>query len=224
VNAACDSILAGRVLVSMGLLTEAWVDGKYGPGDLAPARTGPPKLRVRVQGPRWVTADRLEVYANGEKIVDQPITPKKGAVVKADVQLTLPRPGYDTWLVAIATGPGVREPYWPISRPYQPTRGDWDPRLIGSTSPIRIDGDADGRYSSPADYARRVVEANATNPEQLLTALAAYDAATSVQAASLCRWKGLDLAATPFRRAIENAPPQVRHGFVAYRNLLPPAK
>lgn len=220
VNEACDSILAGKVLVSMGLLTEAWVDGKYGVGELAPPAAGPVKLRVRVQGPRWVTADRLEVYANGEKIVDQPITPKKGTVVKADVTLSLPRPRQDVWLVAIATGPGVREPYWPISRPYQPTRGDWDPRLIGSTSPIRIDGDGDGRYSSPADYAGRVVEANAADPQKLLAALAPYDAATSVQAASLCRWKGLDLAAAPFRGAIENAPPHVRQGFIAYRNLL----
>jgi len=220
VNEACDSILAGKVLVSMGLLTEAWVDGKYGVGDFAPAATGPLKLRVRVQGPRWVAADRLEVYANGEKIVDQPIAPKKGSVVKAEVSLTLPRPRQDQWLVAIATGPGVREPYWPISRPYQPNRADWDPRLIGSTSPIRIDGDGDGRYSSPADYAARVVEANAADPRKLIAALAPYDAATSSQAASLCRWKGMDLAVAPFRGAIEGAPPQVRHGFVAYRNLL----
>lgn len=217
---ACDSILAGKVLVSMGLLTEAWVDGKYGVGDLAPAASGPLKLRVRVQGPRWVTADRLEVYANGEKVVDQPITPKKGVVVKEDLTLSLPRPRQDTWLVVIATGPGVREPYWPISRPYQPTRADWDPRVIGSTSPIRVDADGDGRYYSPADYARRIVETNASDPQKLLKELTPYDAATSVQAASLCRWQGLDLRANPFRRAIEDAPAHVRHGFVAYRNLL----
>jgi hypothetical protein len=224
VNEACDSILAGKVLVSMGLLTEAWVDGKYGVGDLAPAAAGPLKLRVRVQGPRWVTADRLEVYANGEKVVDRPIFSKKGSVVKEELTLSLPRPRQDTWLVAIATGPGVREPYWPLSRPYQPTRADWDPRLIGSTSPIRVDGDGDGRYSSPADYARQIVEANGTDPQKLVAALAAYDGATSVQAASLCRWKGLDLSAAPFRRAVDGAAPQVRLAFVAYRNLLPSPK
>jgi hypothetical protein len=54
----------------------------------------------------------------------------------------------------------------------------------------------------------------------LISALADYDGATVVQAASLCRWKGIDVNAPAFRRAVESSEPQVRHGFVAYRNLL----
>jgi hypothetical protein len=123
-------------------------------------------------------------------------------------------------LVAIATGPGVREPYWPIARPYQPNRGDWDPRMIGSTNPIRIDGDGDGRYSSPADYAERLVEAHGADVPKLIAALGAYDGAVSVQAASRCRWKGIDLNTPVARRAVDSAEPHVRHGFVAYKNLL----
>jgi hypothetical protein len=221
VQEACDSILAGKVLVSMGLLTEAWVDGRYGVGDFATGRTERMQVRVRVQGPRWIAADRLELYANGQKIADRPIVSKPNAVVKADVTLDLPRPKHDVWLVGIASGPGIRELYWPIARPYQPNRAEWDPRVIGSTSPIRIDGDGDGRYSSPADYARKAVEAHAADPKQLIAALAPYDEATAVQAASHCRWQKLDLTAPAFRRAVDAAPQHVRHGFIAYQNLLP---
>lgn len=221
VQEACDSILANKVLVSMGLLTEAWMDGRFGVGDLATGREKSMKVRVRVQGPRWVTADRLELWANGQKIADRPIVSKSNSVVKADLTLELPRPRHDVWLVAIASGPGITQPYWPIPRPYQPVRGDWDPRVIGSTSPILVDGDGDGRYSSPADYARRVLEAHADDPQQLTAALAPYDEATAVQAASQCRWRRIDLNAPAFRRAVDTAAPHVRHGFIAYRNLLP---
>jgi hypothetical protein len=171
-----------------------------------------------------VKADRLELYANGEKIYDEPIVSRAGTVIKADFSLSLPRPKHDAWLVAIASGPGVREPYWPISRPYQPNRGDWDPRLVGSTSPIRLDGDGDGRYSSPAEYAERLVQAHGSDPGKLMAVLGGYDGATAVQAAATCRWKGIDLNAPAFRRAADAAAPQVRHGFVAYRNLLVPPK
>jgi hypothetical protein len=222
VQEVCDNLLAGRILVSMGLLAEAWVDGRYGPGDLAAGNGEPMRVRVRVQGPRWISADRLELFANGEKIATRPILPREGAVVKADLALTLPRPRHDAWLVAIASGPGVTEPYWPIARPYQPSRADWEPRVLGSTSPIRVDGDQDGRYSSPFDYARSLMETTGGSLERLLPELAAYDAAVSVQAASLCRARGVDLKAAPQRRAIDGAAPHVRQAFVAYQNLLVP--
>jgi hypothetical protein len=220
VQQACDSILAGRVLVSMGLLAEAWVDGRSSAGDLATGKGRDMEVRVRVQGPRWIMADRVELFANGQRVAGRPLVHRSGGVVKADLTFRLPRARHDVWLVAIASGPGVDEPYWPIGRPYQPVRADWEPRVVGSTSAIRVDGDGDGNYSSPLDYARSVVESAGPAPDRLIEALRPYDTAVAVQTASLCRELKRDMNAPPFRRAIENAPPHVRHGFVAYRNLL----
>jgi hypothetical protein len=220
VKEACDNLRAGRALVSMGLLTEAWVDNKFGVGDLATGTGKERKVRVRVQGPRWITADRVEVYANGQKVVSRALLPPSGATVKADLTFTLPRLRHDVWLVAIASGPGITVPYWPMRRPYQPTRADWEPRVVGSTSPIRIDGDGDGRYSSPLDYARAVVEKD-TAPPGLMRALEAYDHAVAVQAAALCRAQDVKLNTPPFQQAINDAAPAVRQAFVAYQNLLP---
>jgi hypothetical protein len=224
VHEACRNLKAGRALVSTGLFTEMWVDGRFGVGDLATGIGKDIKVRVRVRGPSWTTADRVELFANGQKIAGRPIIHAPGAITKADVTITVRNPGHDLWLVAIASGPGVTEPYWPIARPYQPTRADWEPRVIGSTNPIRLDCDGDGRYSSPLDYARSVFEANASSPARLIRALEPYDEAVAVQAASLCRSRGMDLTANPFRDLIENAAPAVRQGFVAYQRLLPVAK
>jgi len=219
VQEACDNILAGKVLASMGLLTEAWVDGAYGVGSLAAGSGAEMKVRVRVQGPRWISADRLEIFQDGENVATRAILPAKTGSVKADVTVTLPRPKHDAWIVAIASGPGVMEHYWPTARPYQPTRPDWDPRVIGSTNFIRVDGDGDGKYSSPLDYARAVFNETGAAPDKLTAALGRYDTAVSIQAASVCRERGIDLNAGPFRRAIDNSALHVRHGFVAYQAL-----
>jgi hypothetical protein len=228
VEEACANFLAGKVLASEGLFTEAWVDGRAGVGDLATGGGRELKVRVRVQGPRWITADRVELFADGEKVFSRPLLPDRSRVVRTDLIVTLPRPKHDVWLVAIASGPGVREPYWPIARPYQPSRGDWEPRVVGSTNPIRVDGDGDRGYTSPLEYARRLIEAGrhgtpgAEPPANLMEALAGYDSAVAVQAASLLRGRGVNLSAGPYARAVEAAVPQVRQAVVAYRSLLPP--
>lgn len=213
IQEACDSFLAGKVLASMGLLAEAWaLDSSAASKDL--------RVRVRVQGPRWITADRLDLFANGARVLSRPLSHARSAVVKADVTLTLPRPAYDVWLVAIAAGPGADHPYWPIPRPYQPTDPNWEPRVIGSSSVLRADTDGDGAYSSPADYARKEVDAAGASSERLMASLARYDAAVAVQAASLLHERGRNLSGAPWAPAVERASPAVRQAFVAYRNAL----
>jgi len=80
------------------------------------------------------------------KVREQRIDASEGTVEKARVTWTLPRPSADTALVAIASGPGVTAPYWAIPRPYQPSSKDWEPRVLGATNPVRVDGDGDGQF------------------------------------------------------------------------------
>ena len=67
VDKAMASFLAGKVMVSFGLLAEIMVNGKYGPGDLVTA-SKEVTVSVRVLGPGWLRADRVFLYANGQKI------------------------------------------------------------------------------------------------------------------------------------------------------------
>ena len=119
VNEAVKNFVAGRVMVSCGLLAEITVDGKYWPGDLAPAKVDV-VASVRVLGPAWATADRVELYANGVKVREATIKDGEKAGVKWSGKWTLPRPAHDVHLVAVATGPGVEGLFWPIGKPYQP--------------------------------------------------------------------------------------------------------
>ncbi len=186
VEEICASYRAGRVLVSMGLLANMTVNERFAVGDLATELGGELTVDVTVLGPSWVRADRVELFANGIKIREQAIAPSE-RVEKARVRWALPRPKHDVHLVTVATGPGVTAPYWETPRPYQPVSKVFTPRVIGSTNPIWIDGDSDGRFTSARGYAARVVENASRDPEKLRAALTAYDDAVAVQAADLAR-------------------------------------
>src|SRR5262249_52765184 len=120
VREAVEAFVQGRVLVSCGLLADITVNGRYGPGDLAPA-TDPVRVAVRVLGPAWVQAARVELDASGTRVRAARIPEGRKAGVQWEGVWELPRPRHDTFLVAVASGPGVRALYWPIARPYQPT-------------------------------------------------------------------------------------------------------
>lgn len=145
VNKAADSFLKGRAIISMGLLVKMRVNDRYVVGDLVP-RARKLKVEVDVIGPSWTTADRLELYANGKLIGQRDLQPTD-RILKSREVFHLGPLKHDAHLVAIATGPGVRQPYWETPRPYQLTSKIFNPRLIGATNPIWIDADGDGKYS-----------------------------------------------------------------------------
>lgn len=184
VDEICASYLAGRLWVSLGLLTQMRVDDRFGVGDLATRLGDELRVTVEVLGPSWVTADRVELFANGIKCREQSIDATAESR-KVLLTWTLPRPKHDVHLVAIATGPGVTAPFWEIPKPYQPSSKTVRLRVIGSTNPIWIDGDGDGQFTSARGYAARLVAQASGDAGKLNALLADYDAAVAVQANDL---------------------------------------
>lgn len=139
----------GRLLVSLGLFTEMSVNQKYGVGDLADGLGDTVEVDIRVQGPAWTQADHVALYANGVLVKEERMQagPAQPAGEKIRRLWRLPKPARDTWLVAVATGPGKLGPWWQIPRAYQPTRTTHTPRVLGATNPIFLDVDGDGRWT-----------------------------------------------------------------------------
>lgn len=206
----------GRALVSLGLLTQMRVDDKFSVGDLATNLGKTFLISVKVLGPSWVTADRVELYANGVLIRDQSVEAKRPGPEKAKITWAIPRPTHDVYLVAIASGPGVTSPHWAIPRPYQPTSLAWEPRVIGSTNPIWVDADGDGKFTPARAYARTIIQQNGMEPAKLLPALAVFDEAVATQAASLCHSAGKDVRDAEFARSLQQSPAAVQRGFAAF--------
>ena len=213
-----SNLIAGRALVSMGLLAQMTVEEKFGVGDLAVNLPKSVRVQVLVSGPSWVNATNATLFANGVSIREQAIDASSagGVGVKALLDWRIPRPAHDVHLVALATGPEVTAPFWAIPKPYQPTSAKWTGRVIAATNPIWLDADGDGRFTAARGYARKLVEQHGTNPQTLLPALGRFDEATAAQAASLCVAAGVDINSDSFRRALDSAPGSVRRGFESF--------
>jgi len=118
-------------------------------------------------------------------IREQVIKDDHRAGVKARITWQIPKPAHDVHLVVIATGPGVTGPFWEIPRPYQQSSTKFEPRVIGSTNPVWIDADGDGRFESAFEYAQGLIKQFGGDEGRLREALKAYDAATEVQLRAL---------------------------------------
>jgi hypothetical protein len=175
----------GRLLVSLGLLAQVKVNGKFGVGDLATGIGESLEVEATVFGPAWAQADRVELYANGIMIREQKIEDDHRAGEKTRVMWKIGKPAHDVHLVVIATGPGVTEPFWEIPRPYQPTSKAFVSRVIGSTNPVWVDADGDGRFESAFGIAQRLIKESDGDEAKLREALKCCDEAVVVQVESL---------------------------------------
>ena len=209
VAAACSNLLAGRALVSMGLLVDMTVNEQFKVGDLATNLDATLRVTVRVTAPPWSSATNVCLFANGLKVREE-------ALAGAHVSTTtwgLPRPAHDIHLVAIATGPGVTAPFWAIPRPYQPSSPRWESRVTASTNPIWIDGDGDGQFTSARGYAERLVKESGADPVRLIPALNRFDEAVAAQAASLI---AASVHSPEFARLLKSGAGPVQRGFSSF--------
>ena len=214
---ACDSLNKMRAHVSMGLLVHLTVDGKHRAGDVATGSGRKLKVKARVLGPSWIRADVVELYANGQLIRTQPITPG-AAIENASHTWIIPRPMHDIHLVAIATGPGVTAPFWESPRPYQPTSKRHQPRVQGATNPVFIDGNGDGQYTPPRLQAEALFKKHGRDLDALFAALKPMDAAVATQLAATLHAAGHDMRDLK-RRASKI--PAAKAGFAAWVASLP---
>jgi hypothetical protein len=149
IDRACDSFLKSRALISMGLLADMKVNGKFSVGDLATNLSKNIRVTATVQGPGWTAVDHVQLFANGQLMRDETFAPVYKPGVKKRFEWKIPKPHGDAHLEVIASGPPVAAPFWRIPKPYQPTSTTWNPRVIGATNPIWLDADGDGRFTPP---------------------------------------------------------------------------
>lgn len=141
------------------------------------------EFKIETRSPSWIKADRVELFENGKLI---------SFANSGSAGLRVRKPRFDTWYVAVATGPGVRAPFWQVTKPYQPSSKEWTPRVIGATAPLGFDLDNDNKFSFPADYARNIVQQN-SNSSRLIQELNAHSDAVIVQAAAILKREGKEL-------------------------------
>ena len=220
VDEAVSHFIQGRVMVSYGLLAEITVNDKYHSGDTVATGDKNVRIEVRVLGPHWSRADRIDLFANGRSIgsISIPETPDPTLPVgvKWVGSWDAPKFQHDVHLVAIATGPGIDGLHWRTAKPYQPTSPDWKAQVIGCSGAVWLDVDGDGRRSSARDYAERLVTTARGDGKALIASLSKYDDAVAAQAAHLVRASGTSLQSDEWKAAIKSGSPMTREGFRSY--------
>ncbi len=213
---AVGNFVAGRVIVSYGLLTTIQVNDRYSMGDLVPAGK-PLEVKVSVLGPGWSQASVVELYANGKLLRSARIAEGKRAGTKWQGTWKLPPLNHDVHLVAVARGPGITSLHWPTAKAYQPTSPDWTASVFSCTGATWIDADGDGKPTSAHAYAESLVKQAAGDIPVLLKLLASYDEAVAAQVASLLQTKTPGILLQPaFQKALAQAAATVQQGMQAY--------
>ena len=211
-----QNFVDGKVLLSYGLLTQIKVNSQYGPGELVPSSSDL-EVAITVSGPSWVSADEVCLYANGQLIRREQIRSKTEGGVKWQETWKLKRFPHDCHLVAIATGPGVTAPYWPLAKPYQPDSPEFEPLVVGSTGAVWIDADEEEKKTPAYEYADQLVNQHATDLSELLKSLEDYDLAVTMQAASLLRSREVAPYDSKLNHLLQDSPRQVQNGFNIYK-------
>lgn len=171
--AVAGAFRAGTGSVSLGIFADARVGGRTGMGGLAAVERGEVEVELHVAAPSWVRPERARVFVDGAAVADEPIAPHEGPL-DARLRFRVRAPRHDAWLVCAVTGAATGAA-WPA------------PYTLAATNPIFLDGDGDGRYTSPRASAAAILAREGRDPARLLAALDGADDAVAVQLASLAR-------------------------------------
>jgi hypothetical protein len=224
ISKACANLKAGHAVVSLGIFPQITVKTERdsaGPGDLISAKDAQLEITVTADWPPEMSNDfdaarvpQIKLFANGREAFDfYPRGPHRGPF---SFTKKIPKPPNDTYYVAIASALAATDPFWGLARPYQPTSKHWDSFLLAATNPVWVDADGDGKFSSPHQYAERILAKFGDSPRQLWDALAAYDWATAAQAAELLQMRGQKLGSPEMQAAIARTPQEVEAGVRDY--------
>ena len=210
VSKAVQSLVAGQVHVSFGLLT-----------DLKVAQAGDKlEATITVKGPHWTKAEYATLFVNGTAVHTTKIKDGNKSPLKWTGTVAIDRPNHDIFLVAIAHGPGVAKSYWRIARPYQPTSPVWKPYVFGSTPPVWIDADGNGKRDSALDYAKGLVKRNSKNFEQLVKDMNDYHFIIAAHVFDLLTQDGTSLDDPKLKAALKHKSHSVTDGLMAYKQSL----
>jgi hypothetical protein len=201
IGGVANSLAEGRNLVSYGLAVELRTAGPI----LQVGKHSRVPVELTVYGPSWSAADHVFLYSNGQLVWEDSFVANHKSGVKLRKKVSLTLSSHDAALVAVATGPGVLQPFWEVRKPYQPTSDEWTPTVIGISGAIWIDADADGRRSAPLAYATRIVEENPNNIAELVKSLSNYDASVALHTLELLRMRGVAITTPEIRTAFSGA-------------------
>jgi hypothetical protein len=174
VDAAFDAMVRGQSSISMGMFCEVTVQGRRMGGQVQ-VRDRHVTAEFRVAAPSWVRPRQAMVFLNGVMVGLSPIPTVVGEPTDVRLRFEVDTPAHDAYLVCVAVGDGVGEPFWPTLEDF----------TLCGTNPIFLDVDGDGTVLAPRAQAQAILDRVGTGIEPLRQALREVDDAVAVSILSL---------------------------------------
>ncbi len=212
VNEAVNAFLRGDVVVSYGLFTTMEVQQSE-------SHDNEILLAVEVRNPDWIQPSKIHLFANGQELISKPISDVDSAMVSptvAKLRFKLPRPPHDVCYVAIATGPGIGEPYWRTALPYQPRSIDSTTWTLGCSGAKWLDADGDGEMKCARKYAEEILKESSGKLDVAIERLSQFDPTVASHVAHLYREQGGSVESEEFQEALRSKVPAIQSGFQNY--------
>ncbi len=155
-----------NVSVNRGLYVEFSANGNAPIGSQILAQNGKVDFHIRVQAPRWIACDTVQLIGNGE-VVETFVVHAQDSVERFNRTISV-QPKVDTWYLVIASGsksmaPLVHDAPVPITP-------------LGFTNPIWVEAEGDGKFTSVYERAAATVHAHAAQPAELVASLSSQPA------------------------------------------------
>ncbi len=211
---AVNAFLRGDVVVSYGLFTTLNIediDSNDNKNTIV--------LAVQVRSPDWIQPAEIKIFANGREVISQAISEIESAEVsdtEANMRFVLPEPTHDVCYVAIATGPGIEEPYWRTALPYQPRTVQSRTWTLGCSGAKWFDANKDGETTCARDYAEEIMKDSQGDLNVAMKELPQYDAAVASHVAHLFLKQGGSVESAEFQAALMSKTPVIQGGFQEY--------
>ena len=109
------------------------------------ALTGDGGVTANVLGPGWTRATKLTLFADGQAIdeIEIPEETRSRAGLKFAKSWSLEDLGGSgkarRFLVAVAEGPGIAEPWWRMMPPYQADTPEYKPYVMGISPAVWLE-------------------------------------------------------------------------------------
>lgn len=205
VNDACHRFLAGETSVAMGIFTDIRVDGCK-MGQTLPPQKRPLAVRLRVAAPAWVTPRRVLLFVNGQQVAERRLPENDHQPTDMWLDFSVAPPGHDAYLVGAIIGDGITHPCAGFGKKNKNGRNT--SYTFATTNPVYFDADGNGKYESPREQARALLNNAGQTLEQQWQAIKAADEVIAVQMASLLRAQTPENSRAPLDKLIREAAAQ----------------
>ncbi|NUO80063.1 CehA/McbA family metallohydrolase [candidate division KSB1 bacterium] len=161
-----QSLKQKNVSVNRGLYVQFSASEGAPIGSQISMTNGKMDFHIRVQAPRWIACDTVQLIGNGE-VVETFAVATKDSVERFNRTITV-TPKVDAWYLVIASGaksmaPLVHDAPVPVTP-------------LGFTNPIWVDAEGDGKFTSVYERAVATVRAHAAQPAELVGLLSSQPA------------------------------------------------